>query len=92
VQGHRGCKGGPIPPWAVDKLNRLAHALIEPQAERIIDRALTEATVLKDQRFPTLFMEQIWPRSKSGDDGLMERLEDLERRVMGLEEQVKSEN
>lgn len=80
------------PRGALSKLTRLAKALTDPHAETIINRALTEATLLKDPRFVLFFMERIWPRPQSIDDGLMERLEDLERRVKALEEQVKSEN
>ena len=80
------------PRGALSKLTGLAKALTEPQAEKIINRALIEATVLKDPRFVLFFMERIWPRAQPIDDGHMERLEDLERRVKDLEEQGKSEN
>lgn len=75
------------PKGALSKLTRLAKALTEPQAQAIIDRALTEATLLQDHKFVLFFMERIWPRPQRADDGLMERLEDLERRVEALEMQ-----
>jgi hypothetical protein len=82
-----GQSGNPAgrPRGALSKLTRLAQALTEPKAQQIIDRALVEATVLWERKFVLFFMERIWPRSQPGDDGLMERLEDLERRVTALE-------
>jgi Family of unknown function (DUF5681) len=89
-----GTSGNPAgrPKGSLSKLTSLAKALTEPQAKAIIKRALTEATVLWDQKFVLFFMERMWPRSQTIDDGHMERLEDLERRVIALEEQAKSEN
>jgi hypothetical protein len=89
-----GQSGNPAgrPRGAVSKLTLLAKALTEPQAEKIINRALIEATILKDPKFVLFFMERIWPRTQPVDDGQAERLEDLERRVKAMEGQVKSAN
>jgi hypothetical protein len=78
------------PRGAVSKLTRLAQALTEPNAEKIINRALLEASFLHDPKFVLFFMERIWPRPQRVDDALIERMEDLERRVMSLEGQGKS--
>jgi hypothetical protein len=59
------------PKGALSKTTQLAKALTEPKAEVIIKRALTEATVLWDQKFVLFFMERIWPRPQRGDDALM---------------------
>jgi hypothetical protein len=89
-----GQSGNPTgrPRGAVSKLTRLAQALTEPYAETIINRALTEATLLKERKFVLFFMEWIWPRPQSMDDGQAERLEDLERRILALEARIESAN
>jgi hypothetical protein len=83
-----GTSGNPTgrPRGSLGKLTLLAKALTEPKAQQIIDRALVEATFLKDPRFVLFFMERIWPRSQSVDEGLLERLADLERRITTLED------
>lgn len=85
-----GQSGNPSgrPKGSLGRLTSLAKALTEPQTEAIIKRALTEATVLWDQKFVLFFMERIWPRSQPIDDGFIDRLEDLERRVREMELKV----
>jgi hypothetical protein len=75
------------PKGALSKTTQLAKALTHPHVETIVKRALTEATVLWDPKFVLFFMERIWPRPQRADDVLMDRLEDLERRVEALEMQ-----
>jgi hypothetical protein len=88
-----GQSGNPAgrPRGALSKLTRLANALTEPHAEKIINRALVEALILKDPRFVLFFMERIMPRPQRGDDTLLERLDDLERRVEELAQVCSSE-
>ena len=85
-----GQSGNPAgrPRGALSKLTRLAKALTEPQAEAIINRALVEATVLKDSRFVLFFMERIWPKTREADQDFEGRMTDLEQRVKTLEEKA----
>jgi hypothetical protein len=87
-----GTSGNPDgrPKGSLSKLTLLAKSLAEPKAEAIVNRALIEATVLKDPRFVLFFMERIWPRSREADQDLEERMADLEQRIKALEEQAKT--
>lgn len=86
-----GQSGNPAgrPKGALNKTTLMAKALVEGQAEAILDRAIKNALLGFNPQILKLLVQWLLPQGREDVPHDIEaRLEDLERRVQALEQQT----